>query len=95
MNVLVNDAGRALISDFGFCRIIDMHGFTTRNSSQDMMYCPPERGTMYDRETEDSSNATGSQAGDVWSFGMTALRVSSSFLRFLSSSKRVSEQTFT
>ncbi len=69
-NVLVNDNGKACLSDFGLGRLLEVSGFTTKQvggtcrwMAYELIYDDGEEPARHTRET------------DVWAFGMTILEV--------------------
>ncbi|KAG6329038.1 hypothetical protein ID866_10051 [Astraeus odoratus] len=69
-NVLISDDGRALLTDFGLSHTVQSSFSMTTPSRQggSLNWMPPE---FLDGETESGPTI----AGDIWSFGMTALEL--------------------
>jgi len=84
-NVLVDDDGRGLLTDFGLSKVIEelaspsgnmttesMHGGTIRWQGPELMFDPEE-----DEGVISSVPPIASPASDVWSFACTAYEVNS------------------
>lgn len=77
-NVLVNNNGKACLSDFGLGRLLEVSGFTTKQvggtcrwMAYELIYDDGEQPAQHTRET------------DVWAFGMTILEVRASVTSYL------------
>ena len=64
-NVLISQAGSALLTDFGFSRVV--------NSSFSIPYSPSGGGTLRWMAPEILETGEATAAADVWAFGMTCL----------------------
>ncbi|KZT18079.1 kinase-like protein, partial [Neolentinus lepideus HHB14362 ss-1] len=64
-NILVNDEGRACLSDFGISRILDSEGIVTP--------CRPTIHYMAIEFTNSEENVGPTKYSDIWAFGMTVL----------------------
>ncbi|KAG1746503.1 kinase-like domain-containing protein [Suillus lakei] len=75
-NILIDDAGNAVLADFGHSRILGISGFTTSTmtTAGTFRYMAPE---LMVPETLDKT-PTPTIASDVWAAGMTGLEILSS-----------------
>ncbi|TDL21676.1 kinase-like protein [Rickenella mellea] len=77
-NIQIDESGSPRILDFGFSKIADEPGFTTKNSSKSSFYREPEYGNGKGEiqvALEGKGRGKGSKKGDVWAFAMVALRI--------------------
>jgi len=72
-NILVNDSGQALLSDFSISRIIGISGYTTENCKGTWRWMPKELVQGLDKVNKPS---------DVYMFAMTVLEIISGFEPF-------------
>lgn len=72
-NILINDGGQAVLTDFGLSIVLEMSGFTTKNTPGTLRYMAPE---LLAEQTTSAIRPT--IATDVWAFGITATEVRSS-----------------
>jgi serine/threonine protein kinase len=68
-NILVNDEGKASLTDFGLSLILRESGFTTKTTSGTWRFMAPE--LMIAEEVQIQVTP----ATDVWAFGMTVIEV--------------------
>ncbi|KAG1794370.1 kinase-like domain-containing protein [Suillus plorans] len=72
-NILIDDAGNAVLADFGHSRILGISGFTTKTwtVAGTGRYMAPELMIPEDDETKPIPTT----ASDVWAAGMTGLQI--------------------
>ncbi|KAG1818346.1 kinase-like domain-containing protein [Suillus variegatus] len=72
-NILIDDAGNAVLADFGHSRILGISGFTTnrRTVAGTFRYMAPELMVPENEEI----TPTPTTASDVWAAGMTGLEI--------------------
>ncbi|KAG2109255.1 kinase-like domain-containing protein [Suillus discolor] len=72
-NILIDDAGNAVLADFGHSRILGISGFTTNRSTVagTSRYMAPELMVP----ENDEITPTPTKASDVWAAGMTGLEI--------------------
>jgi serine/threonine protein kinase len=70
-NILIDNAGNAVLADFGQSRILGVSGFTTMTVAGTHRYMAPE---LLIPENPDASPMS-TKASDVWAAGMTGLEV--------------------
>ncbi|PFH52168.1 hypothetical protein AMATHDRAFT_122967, partial [Amanita thiersii Skay4041] len=72
-NILVNDKDEACLTDFGFSRMLESTGFTTKNLGGTCRWMAFE---LLDEHEEDADQAPKpTTATDVWAFAMTILEI--------------------
>lgn len=72
-NILINDGGQAVLTDFGLSIALEMSGFTTKNTPGTLRYMAPELLA----EPTTSAAIRPTTATDAWAFGITATEVRS------------------
>ncbi|KAH7909351.1 kinase-like domain-containing protein [Hygrophoropsis aurantiaca] len=77
-NILINDRGKACITDFGLSRILETAGFTTKNLKGTTRYIALE---LITHDSHDIAPRLTIET-DVWAFGMTGLEILTSQLPF-------------
>ncbi|KAH0829093.1 kinase-like domain-containing protein, partial [Lanmaoa asiatica] len=70
-NILISDGGQAVLADFGLSIVLEMSGFTTKNTPGTLRYMAPE--LLAESTTSAATRPT--TATDVWAFGITATEV--------------------
>ena len=77
--MLVDDYGRAHLSDTGLYTVVSQSDFTTANIAGSCRWSPPELLDLPEDEDEVPNSAILTPASDVYSFGMAILEVGHSF----------------
>jgi serine/threonine protein kinase len=79
-NILIDDQGRGILSDFGLTRTLgmtDKSGLTTSSISGSLRWLAPELFPRLDRGPANSqTKIQRTNASDVWAFGCTVYEVS-------------------
>jgi serine/threonine protein kinase len=70
-NILISDGGQAVLTDFGLSIVLEMSGFTTKNTPGTLRYMAPE--LLAEPTTSEAIRPT--VATDVWAFGITATEI--------------------
>ncbi|KAH7928693.1 kinase-like protein [Leucogyrophana mollusca] len=85
-NVLINENGRACITDFGLSRILETSGFTTKNLGGTTRYMAielmPTNVGAHLNSSVSSITPRLTMATDIWAFGMTALEILTGIIPF-------------
>jgi serine/threonine protein kinase len=76
-NVLIDDNGSPLLSDFGRSKVLDKHGFTTGWSGSPRYLAPELLDAPDNASSEEKNNFIPSltKESDVYAFGMVGLEV--------------------
>lgn len=72
-NILISDDGQAVLTDFGLSIVLEMSGFTTKNTPGTLRYMAAE--LLAEPTTSEAIRPT--IATDAWAFGITATEVRS------------------
>ncbi|KIK44091.1 hypothetical protein CY34DRAFT_803123 [Suillus luteus UH-Slu-Lm8-n1] len=78
-NILIDNAGNAVLADFGQSRILGVSGFTTMTVAGTHRYMAPE---LLIPENPDASPMS-TKASDVWAAGMTGLEILSNEIPYV------------
>ncbi|KAG2069628.1 kinase-like protein [Suillus decipiens] len=80
-NILIDDAGNAVLADFGQSRILEASGFTTSTTTTagTFRYMAPELMVPENPDT----TPTPTMASDVWAAGMTGLEILSNKIPYV------------
>jgi len=70
-NILINDSGQAVLTDFGLSIVLEMSGFTTKNTPGTLRYMAPE--LLAEQTAAGAIRPT--PATDVWAFAITATEI--------------------
>jgi len=70
-NILINDGGQAALTDFGLSIVLEMSGFTTKNTPGTLRYMAPE--LLAEQNTSAAIRPTATT--DIWAFGITATEI--------------------
>lgn len=74
-NVLIEDDGRALISDIGIYTVVSQSDFTTANIAGSCRWTAPEVLDPPEEDEEKPLSAVLTRETDVYAYGMTVLEV--------------------
>ncbi|KAG8220420.1 kinase-like domain-containing protein [Butyriboletus roseoflavus] len=70
-NILVSDGGQVVLTDFGLSIVLEMSGFTTKNTPGTLRYMAPELLA----EPTSSAAIRPTKETDAWAFGITATEI--------------------
>ncbi|KAH7883287.1 kinase-like domain-containing protein [Phlebopus sp. FC_14] len=71
-NILINDQHHALLVDFGWSRVLELSGFTTKSTPGTIRYMSPE---LLDPKPSGGGPVRTSKPADVWAFAITVTEI--------------------
>ncbi|KAF8841734.1 kinase-like protein [Paxillus ammoniavirescens] len=74
-NILIDDNGRVVLSDFGLSRVLEVSGFTTGHTPGTLRYMAPELLGSEPAPGTTSGAIRTTIAADVWAFAVTATEI--------------------
>jgi serine/threonine protein kinase len=74
-NILIDDDGRVVLSDFGLSRVLEVSGFTTKDTPGTLRYMAPELLAEEPAPGTTSGAIRTTISADVWAFAVAATEV--------------------